>query len=167
MKISHFTVLFSPGPGCKPVWFFPISLFATEPTIEQRLTPPHSTAGACHAGIYLADSSSTFSHDPRTHVESLSCWPPSVTSGQLSFVACSGVSGLEGSRDCIRGDAQTLRTHQVSVLSRWVDKTYQLQCSTNWQHRLHIGSKPFFWSLIIWRNWSNILPCQISKKGCS
>ena len=31
MKINHFTGIFSPGTGCKPVWVFPISLFATEP----------------------------------------------------------------------------------------------------------------------------------------
>jgi hypothetical protein len=31
MKIRHFIVIFSPETECKPVWVFPISLFATDP----------------------------------------------------------------------------------------------------------------------------------------
>ena len=66
-------------------------------------------------GEYPADSSSTFSHDARTHAESLSCWPAPVTGGELSFVACSGVSGLEGGRLRIRNDATTLRMRHSSI----------------------------------------------------
>ena len=84
-----------------------------EPRIRSRW---HGVSGLPlgDARVQIPSSDSTIPDTPRAHTKSLSSPPPSVTGGQLSFLAFSGVSGLGGGRVRIKDEVTILRIRPIS-----------------------------------------------------